>query len=161
MVDEAPEATHVRGHHRGPAGRGLEGHQAEGLRPAGHQADVGGPVVGGEQLVGLGRHEHDPVLEAGPLHQGRQPLHLGLALRAARAAHDDQPGVGMVGPQVIQGADGHRHPLEGLDPADEEEQAARFGQGQGPPGLAPGRPGPKKAWSTPGATIRIREGSAW
>ena len=80
--------------------------------------------------------------------------HLGqlvLAVGAARAADHDQDGPGQVGATVAapaavgvqmgQGVDGHGRALEGLDPADEEDDRVVGRQTRRPAGPGPGRPG--------------------
>ena len=67
------EPADVGGHHRGAARRGLERHQPERLGPAGHDADVGGPVVGGEQVVRLRLDEAHPIGQAELVDQATAP----------------------------------------------------------------------------------------
>ena len=145
VVDEAAQPAHVGGHHRGAAGGGLQGHQPERLRPAGHQAHVGGPVVGGQQLVGAGRDEEDLVGQAERVDQAGDARHLLVAVGTARAAHDDQPGVGLVPDHRGQGG-ARRRPrpsAAGSGPTN-RSSGPSAGQVERPPGLGAGHPGRRR-----------------
>ena len=87
---------------------------------------------------GRGRHEDDLSREAELVDQGGHVRStsaspwgpLGPPTMTSRAS-------GWSAAQRGQGAHGHRHPLERLDPADEQQQRPVLGQGQRPSGLAP------------------------
>ena len=90
MVDQGAQPADGGGHDRRAAGGGLERDEAERLGAARHQAHVGGPVVGRQQVVGLRVDEAHPVCEA---QLGDQPVglgQLGQPVDAARAADDEQ-----------------------------------------------------------------------
>ena len=138
VVDQRRQPTDRRGDHRRPAGRRLERDQAEGLGAAGDEADVGGPVVRRQQLVGLGLDEVDVVAHAPAVGHVGEPLQGLLPVGAAGAAHHHEavglaPGLEQLG----QGLDGHVGALERLDPPDEQEEATIERQAEGAAGLGP------------------------
>jgi hypothetical protein len=74
-------------------------------------------------------------------------------VRSTRATdHDEAVGLTVALEQLGQRLDGHVGALERLDPSDEEEEPPTERQTER-------APGPKKAWSTPGGTMRMRPGS--
>ena len=113
----------------------------------GHQHHVGGAVPARQEVVGLRRHEADPVAEAELVDQGEQLLDLGVAVDAAGPAHDHQHGVGPV--EVRRGpARPRRRPSAAGCGRRTAAPGGRRGRGRW---RAPRRsPGAKKACSTPG-----------
>ena len=86
--------------------------------------------------------------------------HLLVAVGPARAADDDQSGVGVVPDHRGQGG---RRPRPRPSAAGSGPTKSSSGPSAGRPRARRAwarSPGPKKAWSTPGATIRMRDGSA-
>ena len=90
VVDQRGQPADGRGDDRRPAGGRLQGDEPERLGAARDDADVGGPVVRREQLVGLGRDEVDVLAHPAGVGHVVQALQRLLAVRAARAAHDDE-----------------------------------------------------------------------
>ena len=123
----------------------------------GHDAHVGGAVVGGELFVGLGRHEADPRLEPELLDEVVRASELGLALRTARPADHEEPARGVVEPG--ERFDREVDALEWLDAPDEQQDgmARRAAARAGPSAWSPGE---KSVASTPCGTMTTRSGSA-
>ena len=145
VVDQAAQPADVGGHHRGAAGGRLQGHQAEGLRPARHQAHVGRPVVGREQLVGRGGTNSTLVGQARGASTSRSMRrHLLLAVGAARAPDDDQAGVGLVADHRGQGGARPRPRPSAAGSARRRAAAGPPPAGRGPAGPGPGRRGRRR-----------------
>src|SRR5215217_158145 len=111
--------------HRGAAGLGLQGDQAERLRPRRHQEQVGRPVDGGQAVVGAGSEEPDPVGDPVGGGQPGQPGRLAVAVARGPADHQQlDVQVGALSAEGGQGDDGHVGRLERLEAAHEGEHVA-------------------------------------
>ena len=157
-------ARRRRGHDRRAAGRGLEGHQAEGLRAArarGRRRRPGSSVESSSWGCGATMRPARRRRPARSASARARPRYARVALGPARAARR---------PRACASASADRSsasvrtatsaPLSGwIRPTNEQERRRRSGSPSAR--RAWGRsPGPKKAWSTPGATTRTRRGSA-
>ena len=87
VVDQRGQSADRRGDDRGPAGGRLQGDQSERLGAAGHDADVGGPVVRRQQLVRLGIDEVHTVGHAPGIGQ----VDAGPGATSPRGARSDRP----------------------------------------------------------------------
>ena len=156
-VRRPPTAAATTGVPHAAASRATSPKDSERL---GHEHDVGGPVVGGQQVVGHGGDHADLVGDAELGDQLVDPLDLRGALGAAGPADHHEPGVGPA--ERGEGPDRDVEALERLDAADEQEHraVAEVEVVQRGAGAVAGRPAEKKAWSTPGGTSSMRRRSA-
>ncbi len=87
-------------------------------------------------MVGLGRDEPDLVGQPVGVDQSPDAGELGPAVVTARAADDDEQGVGPAAGDLGEGTDGDVEALEGLDAPDEQQDGAAGLQTEGGAGAA-------------------------
>ena len=88
VVDDEPQSPDGGGDHRRPARLRLERHQAEGLRPGGHEHHVRGGVHVGQARLRQRREEHHALAHAERRGELHQPGDLAALRGPARTPHD-------------------------------------------------------------------------
>ena len=143
-ADHLGERPSGGGHHRGPAGHGLDGRQREPLVEGGHHGHLGLAVLPGQLVVADAAHAAHGALEAEPLDGPVDPA------ARPRFAHDHQLDVAL-GAELGHRLEQRDQPLHG--------DVAR-GRDHEPPGhrLHVGRRA-NTVWSTPTGTTVMRSGS--
>ena len=162
VVDQRRQPADRRGDDRGAAGGGLEGDQTERLGAARDEADVGRPVVGGEQLVRLRRRRMRPSRRArGPAASRWSASQLASPRGTARPADDYEPGVST--PRRASSSSVRTRdvrPFQRLDPTDEEQERRLGSKSERPTSLGLVARARRRRGRRPGATISTRRGSA-
>ena len=90
MIDQRVEAADGTGDDWCAAGSSFERHQAEALAPTRDDDHVGRPVVGRQDVVGLGLDEPHAIVETELVDELVGAFDLTAAVRSAGAADDDQ-----------------------------------------------------------------------
>ena len=92
VVDDVEQAADGTGDDRDPTRRCLQGDEPEALTATGHEHDVRGPVVAGQDVVRLRSHEAHAIAQPEVEHQLLRALDLGLPVGPAGAADDQSDG---------------------------------------------------------------------
>jgi hypothetical protein len=138
--DRGAQAAHRGGHHGGPTGLRLDGHQTEGLAIGRDDGDVGRAVPVGQRVLGLRLHEADAGAETEVAGQLLQGMRLPGAAPGRAADHRDDEAVTELGPGLEQPGGGPQEDvgrLQRLEAADEEQEVGVLRDAETAAGSAP------------------------